>query len=150
MSEKNGKPDWYENFPKFENNEKKPIKITKEMDLSGTYGVDGNDLFIKIFVSTENINASDFVCPVGGYLIPPGIHVNEEIYYVESGEAIVQNPDNGEAVRVKEGSAILIPRGTLHQVFNFGDKPLHVLSFIRKEWEDNEWKQLEKMVKENK
>ena len=150
MNEKQEMPDWYENYPHFADNKKKPVKITKDMEIVSTYGVDGYDIISKVFVSTDNITTSDCTCPPGGYLIPPGIHCNEEIYYVVQGEAVVTNPENGESVRVKEGNAIVIPRNTLHQVHNFGEKSLYVLCFIHKQWEEKEWQKLEKMVNENK
>ena len=69
MIKKEGMPDWYQNLPKFENNKRKPVKITAETELVTTYGIDGNDILSKAFVSTENINTSDYICPAGGFLI---------------------------------------------------------------------------------
>ena len=83
-------------------------------------------------------------------MIPPGMHCNEEVYYVVRGEGLILNPDNGNAVKVKHGDSVLIPRDTLHQVFNFGEEELYVLCFIHKQWGDKEWKELEKMVRNEK
>ena len=152
-AEKNHKPElpeWYENLPKFEGGKKKPLKITRDMEIVTTYGVDGNDIISKVFVSTNQMSTSDYSCPPGGYLIPPGFHCNDEIYYVVQGEATIANPEKKQAVKVKEGNAVLIPRGTLHQVFNFGETNLYVLCFIHKQWEEGEWSKLEEMVRANR
>ena len=142
-------PYWTENYPFKKGEKKEPIVIKEDMEIAVTYGTHGHDVFEKIFVSTENITCNDYILPPGTYIIPPGIHCSEEIYYIASGEAVVMNPDTEKCVKVKTGNAVVIPRGTLHQVHNFGEKNLYVFCFIHKLW-DKEWTKLSNMMKSNK
>ena len=139
-------PDWYQNIPAFKNGKKKPTKITKDMELVTTYGVNGQDMIAYFFVSTAQVNSSAFICPPGHHLEPPGVHCNDEVYYVVKGTVTVSNPDTGEAVRVKEGNALVIPKGTLHIVDNFSEESLYVLCFIHRIWNEKEWQKLQQMV----
>jgi mannose-6-phosphate isomerase-like protein (cupin superfamily) len=150
MSEAEGKPEWDQNYPDFKGGKKKPIRLTRDMEIMLTYGIDGGDLRSSAYVSTENITASDYNCAPGCYLNPPGVHCCEEVYYVVKGEGVVTNPDTGQCVRMKEGDAIVTPRGTLHQVHNFGETNLFVLCFTHKQWTDEEWEKLEGMLDNNK
>ncbi len=132
-------PYWYENFPCFKDGEKKPVKITKDMEVVTTYGVDGYDIHANIFINTDEVKTSDYNMPPGGYLIPSGIHSNEEFYYIVKGEATVLNPENDQAVTAKAGETIIIPRGVPHAVHNFGDGDLYVISIAHKLWDDEKW-----------
>ena len=149
MTDKNKMPEWYENFPFSKKIKKNPIVITKEMEIRFNYGKHGNDLFQRVFLSNPDLTVTDYVCPPGNYIIPPGFHCDEEIYYVLSGEAKVLNPENGKCIKAKAGDAIIIPKGTLHQVHNFCEENLYILSFVHKPWDEDEWKKLQKLSREN-
>lgn len=150
MSEKSKMPEWFENWPPYKPGKKKPIKITKEMEKETTYGMDGHDSINHFIVKTDKITSSDYAMSPGSFSITPGKHIREEVYYVVKGEAIVINPENGESVRIKEGNASITPKGTLHQVFNFGEEELFVLLFTHKEWDEKTYAELEEMVKSKK
>ena len=145
MDKKNGLPSWYENLPSFEG-KKKPVKITKEMEVVATYGVDGHDLISYFFVCTEDVSLSAYITPPGHHLIPGGVHCCDEVYYVVKGEATIRNGETGNTFKVKKGSAIVIPKGTLHEVYNFCEESLYVICFIHKTWSEEELIKLEKMV----
>jgi len=149
MRDKEKMPYWFENLPPFKDR-KKPTKITKEMEVTNTYGIDGNDIMSYFFVCTDIVNSAAYICPPGQRLIPPGIHCSDEVYYVSRGEAIIRNPETGQAVRVKKGSAVAIPKGTMHEVYNFCEESLYVWTFIHKVWRQEEWGKLEGMVSDNK
>ena len=139
MQKKHDKPWWYGNFPIFEGKKKKPVKISKDMEVVTSYGRDGNDIQANIFINTDKVMTSDYNMPPGAYLIPSGIHSNEEFYFIVKGEAVVLNPHNGEAVKAKSGETIIIPRGTLHAVHNFGEDDLYVISIAHILWDDEKW-----------
>lgn len=60
-----------------------------------------------------------------------GLHEHdgeEEIYYITSGEGIVN--DNGIISKVKTGDAVLTGNGASHSIENDGDVPLVMLAVI--------------------
>jgi len=47
-----------------------------------------------------------------------------------SGTAHLFDPVNGDVVVLNPGDALLIPKGTWHVGFNFGDKPFRLLALV--------------------
>jgi len=66
-------PEWIGKYP-FSPEEKKPVTITKNMELSTLYGFQGTQVESQIFVSTDKITFSDWTLPPGARIEPPGLH----------------------------------------------------------------------------
>jgi mannose-6-phosphate isomerase-like protein (cupin superfamily) len=60
----------------------------------------------------------------------------EEIYYILCGTANMVIGD--ESRQVKQGDAIAIPPGQVHQITNTGEKTLHILCCCTPPYEDND------------
>lgn len=123
-------PTWIGKYP-FSPKEKKPVSITKDMELSTLYGFEGTQVESQIFVSTDKITFSDWTLPPGARIEPPGLHnYGDELYYFLEGDPIAFNPEEGEVYQLHAGDALLIPQGTRHQIFNFTHKKIHALSVV--------------------
>jgi len=128
-NEKSSVPEWVGRHP-FSPDKKKPSLISKEKAVLITYGTGSHKVFCPTYVSTNHINVSHMIIPSGKHFFPPDIHSGDEIYYVEEGEAVVFNPQTGRACKAGEGEVILIPEGTWHETYNFGQRELKVFSII--------------------
>lgn len=123
-------PKWIGKHP-FLPKEKKPIVITKNMEVSTLYGFQGTQVQSQVFVSSDNITFSDWILPPGAQIDPPGLHMyGDEVYYFLEGDPIAFDPENGEVYRLHAGDTLLIPQGTRHQIFNFTNKKIHALSVV--------------------
>ena len=123
-------PKWIGNHP-FSPEEKKPVVITKDMELSTLYGFQGTQVESQIFVSTDKVTFSDWTLPPGGIIEPPGLHnYGDEVYYFIEGDPVAFNPEKGEVYQLHTGDALLIPRGTRHQIYNFTEKKIRAISVV--------------------
>ena len=123
-------PKWIGNHP-FSPEEKKPVVITKDMELSTLYGFQGTQVESQIFVSTDKITFSDWTLPPGARIEPPGLHnYGDEVYYFLEGDPVAFNPEKGEAYQLHAGDTLLIPQGTRHQIYNFTEKSVLTISCI--------------------
>ncbi len=121
-------PEWMGNWP-FQAGEKKiPVVITREKELSTLYGFEGHQVCSEIYVSTDNFCFNEWILPPGHYYGPAGLHPGDEIYYVTEGDPTAFNADLGEVFQLHAGDALLIPRGTRHQMANFTDKIVKVIA----------------------
>jgi len=129
-------PSWIGNYP-FPPDQKKPILIRKGDQISQIYG-EGNHLdTTPIYVSTDKILLGEYTVPPGQFFDPPDIHAGDECYYCLEGVATIFDPVHGDVVQMTPGSALLIPKGTWHQGFNFGDKNFRLIAVIApKPWSD--------------
>lgn len=130
------RPSHHGRFP-FPPEEKKPALLTEEMRMPRLYGYGQN--FIPTFTcaSTDKIHVSTFTVLPGKYFDPPDIHVGDEVYYITQGVAHLFNPESGEVTEVKKGDFVLVPAGTWHQVWNFGDEETVFINWIAPQlWSD--------------
>ena len=121
----------FKNHPYTEGGVKdKPILITRENVGYFTYpdfDIAHSDLN-TLLVSTENIFAAYFELPPGTQYGPPDYHPNDEVYLILEGELTQVNPFSGQAMTVKAGEALIMPKGAVHAGFNFGQKKMRAFS----------------------
>lgn len=93
------------------------------------FGLDYSDLNY-MYLSTGHITVCSMEIGPGGFFNPPDYHPGDEAYFVLEGTITQFNPATGSCIEVKEGEALLIPKGTLHSAYNFGEKTVKVLAVI--------------------
>lgn len=99
-----------------------PILITRDKLGYFTYpdfDIAHSDLN-TLLVSTPKLFAAYFELPPGTQYGPPDYHPNDEVYIVLEGELTQVSPYSGQAVTVKAGEALIMPKGCVHCGFNFG------------------------------
>ena len=109
---------------------KEPILITRENVGYFTYpdfDIAHSDLNTML-VSTPNLFAAYFELSPGTQYGPPDYHPNDEIYLVLEGELTQVSPYSGQAVTVKAGEALIMPKGCVHAGFNFGQTKMKAFS----------------------
>jgi len=117
------------NFP-CERKTKKPKVIRDGDEKQLIYGRGDHLDITPAFVSSDFIYFGDYTVPPGEYFEPPDIHEGDECYYCLEGEAAICNPETGQTLVIKKGDGLLIPKGTWHQGFNFGNESFRLLAFI--------------------
>ena len=129
-------PDWMGNLP-FPPDKKRPKVIRKEDVVNTVYGMGDKPIKVTIVADTNRLYFSDYSIKPGGWFEPPDIHAGDEVYYCLEGEATMFDPVHGDTFVMKEGDGFLIPKGTWHVGYNFGDKPFRLLTIIApKAWAD--------------
>jgi quercetin dioxygenase-like cupin family protein len=87
-----------------------------------------------IYVSNKVIHMMVFTMPPGG-----GFTHSEqfrtrfdadELYYVLSGELVINNPQTGEVRRARAGESVFFRSDTWHHAFTHGDEAVRILEFI--------------------
>lgn len=107
-----------------------PILITRERVGYFTYpdfDIAHSDLN-TLLVSTPNLFAAYFELSPGTQYGPPDYHPNDEIYLVLEGELTQVSPFSGQAVTVKRGEVLVMPKGCVHAGFNFGQTKMKAFS----------------------
>jgi len=130
--EKNNKrmPSWMGNYP---NSiiKKVPVVIRKRDTKPLVYGRKNRLDSTPLYISTDKIGYfGEYTVPAGSYFDPPDVHPGDECYYCIEGIAHIFDPVHGEVIVLKPGDALLIPKGTWHVGFNFGDKPFRLLALV--------------------
>lgn len=120
-------PRWQGRFP-YPPEQKIPCKINYSNQISTIYGDPPQQNIVNKYASTDQITVGDFVVNTGSFFEPPGYHAGDEIYYIKKGQATVTNPDTGETYLVRQGDGFIIPQNTWHQVFNFEEEDLIILT----------------------
>ena len=134
-----GMPAWIGNYPN-SSSKKVPVIVKKGEEKALIYGR-GNHLdSTPVFISTDKVGFfGEYTVPSGEFFDPPDIHAGDECYYCLEGIAHVFDPVHGEVVVLKQGDALLIPKGTWHIGFNFGDKPFRLMALVAPSiWSDSE------------
>lgn len=93
------------------------------------FGLDYSDLNY-MYLSTDHITVCSMEIGPGGFFNPPDYHPGDETYFVLEGTITQFNPETGACIEVKAGEALIIPKGTLHSAYNFGEKTVKVLAVI--------------------
>jgi mannose-6-phosphate isomerase-like protein (cupin superfamily) len=133
-------PEWVGNQP-FPPEKKRPCLIPRDLEIPQIFGVKGdpNIIFSELYFSTDRIVLAEFTVPPGGRFGVPDIHAGDETYYCREGNGIVFDPESGDVIEMKKGDALLIPKGTRHQAFNFTAKPFVVVCAIAPQgWADDD------------
>jgi mannose-6-phosphate isomerase-like protein (cupin superfamily) len=121
-------PEWMGNWPFREGEVKRPMVITRDKELSTLYGYEGHQVCSEIYVSTDAFCFNEWTLPPGHYYSPAGLHPGDEIYYVTKGDPTAFNAELGEVFQMHQGDALLIPRGTRHQIANFTEKIVKIIA----------------------
>jgi mannose-6-phosphate isomerase-like protein (cupin superfamily) len=137
MSAKYKVPWWLNNYP-VPSDKKKPVLIKQEDEYYHNYGIGrGGVMLDEIFISTDKISLTAYTLPPGQCFNPPDVHPANEPYFIMKGTATLYNPETGVAVDAKEGSAVFIPEGVWHQVFNFTEKDVYICAMVEGAiWDD--------------
>ncbi len=129
-------PDWMGNLP-FPSDKKRPTKITRETAVKIAYGKGDQPNSVIVYADTNRLYFSEYSVKPGGWFEPPDIHAGDECYYCLEGTATMFDPVHGEVIVMEEGDALLIPKDTWHQGFNFGKKNFRLITVIApKAWSD--------------
>ena len=129
-NDKSGMPHWMGNFPN-PSDKKVPIVIRKQDAKPLIYGRGRHLDSTPLYISTDNIGyLGEYTVPAGEYFDPPDVHPGDECYYCLEGTAHLFDPVHGDVVVLNPGDALLIPKGTWHVGFNFGDKPFRLIALV--------------------
>lgn len=122
----------FTNQPFTEGPKNRPIHITRENIGHFIYPDEGLDFsdYNQMFISTENITVCTMDIGPGGFFDPPDYHPGDEMYYVLKGAITQYNPELGQAIRVKAGESLLIPKGGAHVAYNFEETSLRIMAVI--------------------
>lgn len=130
--------DSYYRYP-FPPDEKRPVVVDEGDTVAEIYPPDKpfSSNIVWVWVSTDKITQTMFQLSPGAFFGPPDSHAGDEIYYVLEGTLTEIQPELGVVIEAEEGDAILIPKGSFHQSYNFGDEEAKVLCAIApRMWEE--------------
>jgi gentisate 1,2-dioxygenase len=123
-------PEWMGAYP-HPARKKKPVVIRNEDKKPLIYGRGNNLDTTPLSISTDRIGyVGEYTVPPGSYFDPPDIHPGDECYYCLEGTAHLFDPVHGDVVELNPGEALLIPKGTWHIGFNFGDVNFRLLAIV--------------------
>ena len=128
-------PEWMGRLP-FPPDLKRPAHL-KDGAKKIAYGKGDNPVSVTIYADTDRIYFSEYSVSPGAWFEPPDIHAGDECYYCIEGTAVLFDPVHGDVFEMNPGDALLIPKGTWHQGFNFGSKAFRLITIIApKAWEN--------------
>ena len=112
-----------------------PTFIAKESRALQIWGDDeSGEVADAIYVSNEKIHMMVFTMPPGGGFRHSGefrtFFDADELYYVLSGELVMNNPETGEVHLARPGEAVFFGGDTWHHGFTHGLDAVRVLEFI--------------------
>lgn len=138
-------------FPFSSPEEKKPLLLTKKDALSRTYGEPAHQIASYTYLSTNRIHISQFSVLPGQYFVPAGIHGGDESYFMLEGELTILNPEIGSMCTAKKGDVVLIPKGSMHQPYNFSNGTGTLLCAIAPhvKYDEEDEKVIEQDTKDN-
>ena len=122
-------PDWIGNYPN-PANKKVPVVIRKQDGKPLVYGRGRHLDSTPCYISTDKVYLGEYTVPPGSYFDPPDIHPGDECYYCLEGTAHIFDPIYGDVIELNAGDALLIPKGTWHIGFNFGDVNFRVIAIV--------------------
>lgn len=122
--------DYYK-YP-FPPGEKMPVVVSESDAIAEIYPPDKpfSSNIVWVWVSTDKITQTMFQLTPGAFFSPPDCHAGDEMYYVLKGTLTEMQPELGQVIEAKRGDAILIPKGSFHQSYNFGDEEAKILCLI--------------------
>lgn len=138
MKEPKAYEGYYE-FP-FPPEEKEPVVIDKEDTITEIYPPDQpfSSNIVWVWASTDLLTQTMLQISPGAFFEPPDTHAGDEMYYVLKGTLTEIQPELGQVIRAEKGEAILIPKGSFHQSYNFGEEATTVLCAIAPRMWDEE------------
>ncbi len=121
----------YYEFP-FKPENKEPVVVKPEDRITEIYPPDRphTSNVVWVWASTDLVTQTEFVLSPGAFFGPPDSHAGDEMYYVLSGTLTEIQPELGTVIEAEAGDAILIPKGSFHQSYNFGDEEANILCAI--------------------
>ena len=140
MSEnKKEMPEWLKSYP-FPPGKKEPMLRKFEDGLQLVYGKNGKIFdYTPIHFITDRLVLGEYTVPPGEYFEPPDVHPGDECYYCLEGSAVIFDPLHGDALEMNPGDGLLIPKGTWHVGFNFGNVNFRLLAVLApKIWSEEE------------
>jgi len=123
-------PEWMKGYPN-PNDKKVPSVIRKGDRRPLIYGRGDKLDTTPLYFSTDKIGYfGEYTVPPGSFFDPPDVHPGDECYYCIEGTAHLFDPDTGEVVELNPGDALLIPKGTWHIGFNFGEVNFRLIALV--------------------
>jgi len=112
-----------------------PTFIAKENRALQIWGDDeSGEVADAIYISNEKIHMMVFTMPPRGGFTHSGefrtFFDADELYYVLSGELVMNNPETGEVRVARPGEAVQFGGDTWHHGFTHGTEPARILEFI--------------------
>ncbi len=105
----------------------KPLRVRREEAVSGDLPVPGGRSVFRILLDEESVGAKNFALLVNEF--DPGLtskahkHDTEEhAFYILSGVGVIRVEE--ERFEVREGDAVFVPPGAMHEVSSSGSEPL--------------------------
>lgn len=131
-------PEWQGRYP-FPKGERRPCVQKQSELLKFLYTEDSPETsdLNWVVASTEQMTVGEYQLSPGSHFSPADIHAGDEIYFVMRGEVTMFQPDSGQVLRIKTGEGILMPKGTPHIGYNFGETESRMLYVMApKAWDD--------------
>lgn len=121
----------YYEYP-FSPEEKKPAVIKKEDTITEIYPPDKpfSSNIVWVWASTDLLTQTMLQLSPGAFFGPPDAHAGDEVYFVLEGELTEIQPELGQVIKAEAGDAILIPKGSFHQSYNFSERATSALCAI--------------------
>lgn len=124
----------FQNHPYTECKRDKVVHITKDLVAPFIYptpeiGMDYSDISY-IYVSTDEFTVSWYTIAPGSHFSPADYHAGDEVYLVLEGTLTMLNSDTGQVVNLHKGEGLLMPMGTPHVGYNFGNTQTKTAAFL--------------------
>jgi gentisate 1,2-dioxygenase len=133
------RPSYFGNFP-FPPDAKRPVRMSRDQLKLFVYTAHNplsSDLNYLV-ASTEHMTVGEYRLAPGSTFDPVDVHAGDEIYYVLEGTVTMLNPELGQALEVREGESILMPKGAPHKAYNFTNASALILYVIApKIWDED-------------
>lgn len=129
VGKQGGVPQWVGRFP-YPPDQKRALVVGNDGAVLFTFGQGQEKVSCIVHISTDLIQIGIMIITPGGTFDPPDIHAGDEVYYINSGEIAVFDPESGRTIRARQGEVVLIPKGIWHQAYNTSSENLEVLAFI--------------------
>lgn len=132
-------PDWQGRYP-YPKDKKRPCVQKQNELLKFLYtetAPETSDLN-WVIASTDSMTVGEYQLSPGSHFSPADVHAGDEIYYVLRGEVTMLQPETGQVLRIRKNEGILMPKGTPHIGYNFGETEARMLYVLApKAWDES-------------
>lgn len=132
-------PDWQGRYP-YPKDKKRPCVQKQSELLKFLYtetAPETSDLN-WVIASTDSMTVGEYQLSPGSHFSPADVHAGDEIYYVLRGKVTMLQPEAGQVLRIRKNEGILMPKGTPHIGYNFGETEARMLYVLApKAWDES-------------
>lgn len=115
----------------FDFQERKPSRITSA-DVQRHLSSQGHP--VDIYVRSSYLTSGITTIPARARLGRIAAHGGDEVYYVASGECVVEIPRHGEEFPLRQGDVFHIPAGQIHAPRNDSDDEVVIFWVTAPDW----------------